>query len=191
MEGYRAQAERAASEAISALGLLLPAAHGDLVDLLKRTFTTDARATTIHPRQASSQFRKDGRQLSAEAKRAAGIRTNGYMSEHAYAQLSEAGRRRPLLAHEVTLLRANFTLSRAVLRATAMQIPAAYRRIKHNPAHLECVACQRLQAKGEVALSEAVVEPPSDCQREACSVMLVVQFNYLDWAENNAANHGQ
>lgn len=95
----------ATKEALTRLGLLKPPAAPTITALLENL-------AGEHPRTACTAYRKTGEQVSAEEKRRLGVRANAFLSRQALGELSEKGLADPLRAHELTLLRASFVLSR-------------------------------------------------------------------------------
>lgn len=171
-------ARLAIEEAIKSLGLVRPAALGDLEGLMMRTLALSTSDTAYHPRQLCTGLRKVGEQLPPEEKRAAGIRANGYMSREAFSQLTGKGRRRPLVAHEITLLRAMFSTERfrrTVAVASEADVVAV---LVHRQLHWPCAGCARLAAVGPVSPSLAAIMPPKDCERESCSLSLDIRVDY-------------
>jgi hypothetical protein len=148
----------AAREAVSALGLLKPAAEAIICHCL------DARLDD-HPRARCLAYRKHGEQLSIDEKRSAGLRANAFFSWAAYDELTDAGRREPLKAHETTLLRAVFTMFRygVVTRARAeIGRPEFDDKFKHETTHTLCPGCNEVD--GIVARGDQVeLFPPSGC----------------------------
>ena len=95
----------AAREAIARVGLLKPAAEPTIVTLLENLGGE-------HPRTAATAWRKAGEQVSGEDRRLLGIRAKAFFSRQALGELAEKGFADPLRAHELTLLRATFVMSR-------------------------------------------------------------------------------
>jgi len=149
----------AAREAVTTLGLLTPAASPTVASLL-------AGDLSEHPRATATRYRKEGEQISDAEKRALGIRKNGFLSKAAFAELTPAGLIAPLAAHEITLLRATFTVirHRRVLQGEAMRAQLGHSFIGyiHDTLHRECPACNRLDGLVTDEAS-AKIMPPADC----------------------------
>ena len=168
--------ERAASiclrEAIARLGLIEPGAFSALLPLVRYPLV-------CHPRQLALEHRKAGEQLSASEKKANGLRKSAFMSRAAWEQLTEEGRERPLVAHEVTLLRAIFSLARYCTQASdAASVRDAFRYDMLN-IH-SCRACARLAKLETISGAEVHILPPLDCEREACNISFRMYVNYID-----------
>lgn len=95
----------AAQEAIDRLGLLNSESDETISKILKN-------GHGLHPKKLSSDHRKSDPQLSKEEKRSLGLRSNAFMSQSAFAEISQKGLIDAIKAHETTLLRASFTIFR-------------------------------------------------------------------------------
>lgn len=133
---------QATHEALARLGLLKPLAAPTIVALLENL-------AGEHPRTACTAYRKTGEQISAEEKRRLAIRANAFLSKKALSELSDKGLVDPLRAHELTLLRASFVLSRhrnALSYARVMADHPEVRMVVRYDAfhHDSCDACKNL-----------------------------------------------
>ncbi len=151
--------DEAAREAVGMLRLLTAAAIPTIVRLLQ----DDIRD---HPRAIAAAHRRDGEQLSDEEKRALGIRRNGFLSRTAFDELTGEGRTHPLVAHELTLLRATFTLIRSLRVADAGLLQArfgsAFLGFEHQTLHRDCPACNLIDGT-VVPAAGARILPPAGC----------------------------
>lgn len=132
----------AAREAVARLGLLKPAAEPTIVALLDNLGGD-------HPRTAITAWRKAGEQLSSEEKRMLGIRANAFFSRQALEELCDKGFPDPLKAHETSLLRASFVMSRHRDAATYRKIMAEHPRVRMEVRydafhHDSCDVCKSL-----------------------------------------------
>jgi hypothetical protein len=150
---------QAAAEAIATLKLLRPDAAATIARLLDPEMRE-------HPRAIATAYRKGGVQVPATDKRALGVRKNAFLSIEALEEITPAGLADPLAAHEVTLLRATFTLIRATRVAEEeslrVQLGKALIGFVHQTLGRDCAACNRLDSK-VTSGSEAHVLPPADC----------------------------
>lgn len=158
-------------ESITSLGYLKPNTASKMLGLLKELPYQTAR-------HVATAYRKSGEQLSADEKRGLGIRTNSFMSKDAFEELTEKGLSAPLLAHEVTLLRAHFTMHR--LNSYNNIVKAGIREVRHDCPFNESEGCKRLHRK-IVRTEDAQLEVPTDCKREACALTV---FPEVDYTEN-------
>lgn len=159
-----------ALEAVRRLGLLKDDAAMTIAGMLKYTVSE-------HPRAVCTRYRKLGQQVSNEVKKELGIRTNGFMSVPAYDELSEAGKKRSIEAHEMTLLRATFHRSKVQMFGQA--IDAGFDKVRFSPSHLdECEFCR--QNNNQILyISEIPELPIAACSREACSAFISPYRDYL------------
>lgn len=88
------------TEAIRALDYLRPEFKSVLVALMPRCVQGE------HPHAVARAVRREGAQISLKDKRALGLRANAFMSEEAFAMMTNKGKLKPLEALENTLLRA-------------------------------------------------------------------------------------
>ncbi|WP_395642772.1 hypothetical protein [Rudaea sp.] len=163
----------AVREAVLTLGYLIPSAEASIVALLQV-------APVEHPRAVCTRYRKTGEQLSRDEKRALGLRSNAFLSRQAFNELTPRGRSVPLQAHEVTLLRAEFTRGRR--RVISTNIPAdvrGFEYFKHDPSNGKCPACQRLKAMGRVQASQVQIMPPVDCAMDACNLCVSFRVDFM------------
>lgn len=164
----------AAREAVGALGLLKPEAEGTILHLL------DDRFMVAHPRKLCIEYRKDGEQLTADELRSLGVKSNAFMSRRAFGQLTEAGLGRPLEAHEITLLRATFTLNRhrSLLGVQGLKPPAFNDEFKYDTMTRDCAVCRSLDA--EVVKGDDVhVFPPPGCVCETANYTIRPYVDFL------------
>lgn len=171
---YPSHEARLLNEAIAALGYLNTEAFEHLLPLMPRCLYE-------HPRQVATWLRKQGEQISPAEKKALGIRRNAFMSRQALADLTAKGLASPLKAHEVTLLRATFSMFR--LRTITNGLNSGAAEFRFSATHSECRGCERLQ--GSFALRHEVSpDSPPDCSREACSLHIDAKFDWLGPALN-------
>lgn len=156
-------------EAITALGYLNPECATDLALLLEKNPGT-------HPRALSAKFRKIGTQISSTEKKALGVRSNAFYSREALATLTPKGRKRPLEAHEVTMLRAFFGFCRE--REIASALANKMDGIRASGAFADCSGCRSVRGK-VYSFEDAKRLPPPECNHEACSLMLSGYFDFL------------
>lgn len=164
---------RAALEAIDSLGYLLPSALPSILALLQD-------AVTEHPKKVCARYRGTGAQLSRDEKRAIGVRANNFLSRKAFDELTDRGKSIPLQAHELTLLRTEFTLCRKSLISQAKDPefgPLA--RFTHVQFSARCQGCTRLKSFGRVPAEHVQIMPPIDCETEACNLMVDVHMDWL------------
>lgn len=164
----------AAREAVLSLGLLNPASEMLIYKCL-------GERVDEHPRARCLDHRKQGVQLSIDEKRSAGLRANAFFSRAAYDELTDAGRRDPLKAHETTLLRAVFTMSRygvvTSTRAAGLEPSVFHDEFKHSTSHMECQACNALDevvTKGD----QVALFPPIGC---TCPTGQYILKAHIDW----------
>ena len=163
----------AALEAIDSLGYLRPSALPSILALLQD-------AVIEHPKKVCARYRGTGAQLSHAEKRVAGVRANALLSRQAFGELTERGKTIPLQAHELTLLRAEFTLCRKSLISRAKDPefgPLA--RFTHVQFSARCQGCSRLKSFGRVPAECVQIMPPTDCETETCDLMVDVHMDWL------------
>lgn len=151
--------QQAAREAVERLGLLKPQA-ADTVELLL------ADAEFMHPRAICTAYRKTGPQISDEIKKSLGIRKNGFLSEQALAELSELGLNDALRAHELTVLRAAFAVSRSRSVESGLglraQIGSGFIGFRYDVLQDACPSCR--ERDGEIVADPmTAIFAPSDC----------------------------
>ena len=165
----------AAQEAVATLGLLQPDAVGTIAGLLDPEMRE-------HPRAIATAFRKTGVQLADVDKRALGIGTNAFLSKAALEEIAPLGLGDPLVAHELTLLRATFTIARAqrVSQEAALkeQLGLAFVGFEHECVGRDCPACNRVDGRVTRA-AEAFVMPPVDCVAK-CTGNYAIRAK-IDW----------
>lgn len=133
---------QATNEALTRLGLLKPLAAPMITGLLENL-------AGEHPRTACAAYRKSGEQVSRDEKRKLGIRANAFLSRKALEELSEKGLVDPLRAHELTLLRASFVLSRYRNAASYAKVmadhPEVRMEVRYDAFHHDsCDVCKNL-----------------------------------------------
>jgi hypothetical protein len=159
-----------ALEAVRRLGLLNDHAAITIAAMLEATVSE-------HPRAVCTRYRKLGQQVSNGFKKELGIRANGFMSIAAYDELSEAGKKRAIDAHEITLLRATF--HRSKVRMFEQAVAAGFDKVRFSPSHLdECDFC-RQNSNQILYISEISELPITTCSREACSAFISPYRDYL------------
>ncbi|SEK85399.1 hypothetical protein SAMN04488032_107119 [Pacificibacter marinus] len=164
----------AISEAIETLGYLSPNAFDSVKDMLKDSMR-------LGPRAVATAHRKNGRQISDEAKKVLGIRRNAFMSEKALSELTEKGRSKPLHAHFATVWRASFTISRANKIHAYNEHSLKFRHdctLRYRGVHSEgCSHCD--QTRGQIIpMSEASPFPPKECPNEGCCMGFEIHIDY-------------
>ena len=164
----------AAREATSKLGLLKSEAMETIVSLMRGGMVE-------HPRAIATAYRKDGDQLTRDEKKAAGIRTNAFMSRRAYDDLTESGKARPLTAHEATLLRAMFTENRFA-HSTSPGLSGSLMRhfegFRYDALSSDCPFCSRVNGT-VVQPDEVAILPPADCQCETANYSVSPKLDWL------------
>lgn len=149
----------AAREAVEQLGLLTTCAIPTIARLLQEEMRD-------HPRTITLAYRKEGEQVADAEKKALGIRKSSFLSRAALAEMTAAGLKDPLTAHETTLLRATFTLNRHRCVAQDSKLKAQlgkrFAGFEHEAVNGKCPACNRLQGLVTQA-AEAAIMPPTDC----------------------------
>lgn len=160
----------AAREAIAALGLVISEAEGIIWHML------DFRLTD-HPKARTTAYRKDGEQLSADEKRALGLRSNAFLSRRAFAELSPVGMASPLEAHERTLLRASFSLLRYRAIQNSPKIDGHEIAYKIDVLNMACPVCRPLDGK-IVSRADAPMFASPGCACESANFGLMP---YVDW----------
>ena len=152
--------EQAAAEAIAALGLIEPGAMPTILELLRG-------GAGEHPKATCARYRQQGEQVGDAEKRGLGVRSNGFLSRSALAEITAKGRSDPLRAHELTLLRATFTMlrDRSMLyaRQASVQVGGACVVIVHETLSANCSACRALDGR-RTSIGEAAVLPPAECE---------------------------
>lgn len=160
---------QSACEAINSLGYVNGSAVEWLVSSIPQCAYQGAAAL-------ATKFRKQGNQLSADDKKALGIRANGFFSDEALGHLTEQGRGIAIKAHEITLLRAHFTHLR-------FRRLAEYRSIEVQSVvwdgffRSECSACAMLHGK-VIPISEADPSPPLGCAKDGCAISFLAKIDY-------------
>ncbi len=163
----------AAREAVATLGLLQSSTEGRIYHFLDKRLTD-------HPTARCRAWRKHGEQMTAEQKKANGINPRTFYSRAAFAELTEAGRRRPLAAHDVTLLRAQFTLFRYSAVIDSRQVLEAYPNglYEHETLNSECPACNQLDGL-QTPADAITLFPPAGCICETANYRVKPQIDWL------------
>lgn len=167
----------AVDEAIARLNLITPDARSVVLTML-------ADGTGEHPRSLCTAYRKQGPQLSRDELKAAGMRSNAFMSREAFAELTAQGKLDPLKAHELTLLRAYFTVSRwrslRTGREVASQLSVGPAAIQYNYDMLPpvCPTCKALDGT-QVEPESAAVFPPDECQCVTANYAIQMRVDWL------------
>ena len=168
-------ADDAAREAVETLGLLKVEAMQTIARLLDGTMSE-------HPRTITTRYRKEGEQITDVEKKALGIRKNGFLSIAARDEITELGLTDPLTVHEITLLRASFTVSRSMRVQQWIELSEALGKqfvgFKHETLHRDCPACNQLS---DLATDEGHVHiiPPSNCAPR-CTANYSIGYK-IDW----------
>lgn len=166
----------AVDEAISRLGLVNEKARPALINMLH-----DDQGQ--HPRSLCTAYRKAGAQISKEELKAIGLRANAYMSREALAEITDAGREKPLEAHVDTLLRAYFTYARwrtfqsaeVAVKQGAVKREALL--FKYDMLQPVCECCAKLN--GEPTTPEtAHIVPPETCKCVTANYSIPMR---IDW----------
>lgn len=164
---------RAALEAIDSLGYLSRSALPSLLSLLQD-------APVEHPRRVCIRYRSIGEQLSREEKRVVGVRANAFLSRQAFDELTDLGKAKPLQAHELTLLRAEFTRIRKRKIALAEHPELGpFASFSHHRLTSKCHGCDRLRGFGRMEARWVQIMPPVDCEIDACNLGV---YSHVDWA---------
>jgi hypothetical protein len=169
---YNTMRLAAAREAVLSLGLLVLAAEVRIYGFLEE-------GNGNHPSARCTAWRKSGEQMSPADKKAAGIRANAFYSVEAYAELSEAGRGRPMDAHDKTLLRAQFTVFRYMAVINSREVVKSHpdSAYKHETLHMKCVACNAIDGL-ETPADEIALFPPDGCTCETANYSV---SPHIDW----------
>lgn len=160
----------AVKEAIDYLGLLKPTSSNVLLDLIPLCRIKGLKAVT-------TDFRKDGEQISKDEKKAIGVRSNGFFSRIAFEQLTEAGKSRAIEAHFLTLWRADATIHRASEIITATKDEHGYLKVIGEHAN-GCEVCRKHQ-QSKLSPFETSPFPPPQCAHDACCMQYIAS---IDWA---------
>lgn len=157
-------------EAVESLGYIKPEAAETLARLID-SYRDEP------PKAIATRHRKDGPQVSNDDKKIMGIRSNGFLSLAARAELTEKGLESPLLAHQQTILRASLAVSRA-RRLSGEQAQGVTQWKFSGVDAVACKGCSRL-ADAVISASVALPIGPPDCGREACAVFYLAHVDYL------------
>ncbi|MEO7679947.1 MAG: hypothetical protein ABIS14_04555 [Sphingomonas sp.] len=165
----------AAREAIETLGLLRPAAAETIARLLQGDINE-------HPRALCTAYRKAGEQITDQEKSALGIKRNGFLSRIALNEIAPAGLADPLLAHEISLLRASFVVNRyrRVQQASQLsrELGPVFTGFPHTTLHSDCAACNRLDGLVTTA-DDAFIFPSADCTCVTANYGLSAKLDWL------------
>lgn len=157
--------KRAVDEAIASLGYLKPSAAPTIMAML-------ADISTIPVRELVNSYRKSGEQLTADQKRANGIRANANMSQEAFSELTESGVDTALQAHLVTLLRSRNTFDRLRIKEQHKgQFSIGYRSNK-------CARCRQF-TETPVEFYDAPSFPPDGCEENDCPLSIIPHVDHL------------
>lgn len=178
---------KAAQEAIRRLGLLRVGAAYTVYNLLE-----DAQA--LHPKAICTAYRKQGEQLTDEEKEGLGIRKNAFMAREALTELTELGLQDPIRAHELTVLRASFTMFRyrnaVSARGMMREYPDTPIEIRYDVFHADtCDLCKSLD--GKLVDVNWGLFPPEGCTCVTAPYGLRVHMDYISGciAQERNAKH--
>lgn len=160
-------------EAISSLGYVRPEYDTAIAIIMEAK-------EGYHPRDVALAYRKIDPQLSTDSKRSLGLRANTFFSQEAYDCLTAKGLGQPVDGLATTILRAMFSYFRdrhvaQGQKSVASGLPGWF---KISRLHQDCAGCDRLDGTG-LSSNEVAMLPPSDCQREACSLLIIWQVDWL------------
>jgi hypothetical protein len=163
----------AAREAVLTLGLLVPSAEARIYHFLDEGLTD-------HPTARCRAWRKHGEQMTPEEKKAAGIQPRAFYSREAFVELTDTGRLRPMDAHDVTLLRAQFSVFRYSAAVKSREVLEAYPNsfYKHETLHSKCPACNRLDGR-QAPADEIELFPPAECTCETANYSVTPHIDWL------------
>lgn len=162
-----------AREAVLTLGLLMPIAEARIYHFLDEGLTD-------HPTARCRAWRKHGEQMTSEEKIAAGIQGQAFYSREAFAELTDAGRLRPMDAHDVTLLRAQFSVFRYLAVVKSRDVLKAHPNsfYKHETVRSKCLACNRIDGR-QTSADEVELFPPEGCTCETANYSVSPQIDWL------------
>lgn len=166
-------------EAIHSLGYLRLEALPAIIKAIES-------APNAHPRDRARFFRKQGNQLSADEKRALGLRANTLFSREAFDCLTERGRDKPIEAIENTFLRAVFTdMREGSIRAAEQELHrfGDSLEIRVSAPIAECPGCQQLDNKPITPEQARTILPPDNCIREACPITLQTTMDWIEYGK--------
>ncbi|MCP3733218.1 hypothetical protein M9978_22700 [Sphingomonas sp. MG17] len=163
----------AAREAIASLGLVVSEAEGIIWHML------DFRLTD-HPKARATAYRKNGEQLSAEEKRALGLRSNAYLSRRAFSEITSKGMASPLEAHEKVLLRASFSLFRYLVIQNPSVIDGHEVNYLFDVLNIACPVCKPLNGT-TISGNDAPMFALPGCE---CETANFGYRAYVDWLAN-------
>lgn len=165
----------AVREAISSLGLIKPETEDKIIG-----FLVDKMGN--HPEQTLTDYRK-GEQLTKEEKKAIGLRSNAFMSRHAFEDLTEAGLQCPLKAHETVLLRVTFTLLRYKalehLKASGIATDKSFKGVKYDVLKTDCPVCGPLDGT-TIRIDQAPVLPLKGCTCDTANFSYRPDIDFLE-----------
>ena len=159
----------AVDEAIRHLGLVIPGAGPAIAAMFDDL-------PHLSPRGIATAHRKKGEQLSVKEKKALGLRSNAFLGREAHAELTEAGRRDPLAAHETVLLRALFSVLRA--RMVNNSLAAGFERFQYRGVNADCPFCSRSGVM--VAAAEVSLLPDPACRCPTANYGLLLDPGALE-----------
>jgi hypothetical protein len=130
-----------------------------------------------HPRAISLVYRKIGDQLTADEKRANGLRSNAFLSRESFESLTEKGICRIKEAHMLTMLHAGF----AYFRHRAIEGAAKHGiyQFKVFGAFKDCAGCREMSGS-IVGANHAAMLRPHTCAREVCALSIFPYKNFLE-----------
>lgn len=131
-----------------------------------------------HPHTTARAFRKRGTQLDAQTKRDLGVNPRAQFSAEAMDALTQRGLSDPIHGIEVTLLDASFSAFRSLSVRKGLDAGHDRFRLDGQSFLTECAGCRRLNR--QIVTSLALTEiPPTDCEREACSIGMLLRIDFL------------
>jgi hypothetical protein len=130
-----------------------------------------------HPRAISLAYRKIGDQLTADEKRANGLRSNTFFSRESFESLTEKGICRIKEAHMLTMLHAVFAYFRR--RAIDDAAKNGFHQFTVFGAFKDCPGCTKLNGS-IVGANQAAMLPPDGCAREVCALSIFPYKNFLE-----------
>jgi len=135
-----------------------------------------------HPKAICAAYRRRGNQISDQEKKALKIRKNAFMNQQALAEISDTGLQDPIRAHELTVLRATFVISRyrTALSAERMILEYAHYpiEVQYDVFHPDaCAVCNSLYRKP--VPSDWALFPPKGCTCVTAPYGLHLNVDYI------------
>ena len=135
-----------------------------------------------HPKAICADYRRRGNQISDQEKKALKIRKNAFMNQQALAEISDTGLQDPIRAHELTVLRATFVISRyrTALSAERMILEYAHYpiEVQYDVFHPDaCAVCNSLYRKP--VPSDWALFPPKGCTCVTAPYGLHLNVDYI------------